>query len=560
MIDLDYPQVLKLFEEHLAPKRNESASFLIWYLQDYYRLDASEAVDSVCDQRGDKGVDGIFVNDNDQTITIFQSRLSQNPKSTIGDVSLKEFVGTIGQFDSAEKIEHLIRTAGHAEVAALSKRLNLVDKIATHDLRGEFLVNVDLDANGESYLKTVPHVSFVGKTALATTHISDERELAVHGPITFDIVGYPVSQYVVDANIKAIIAPLKARELVKLEGIADQSIFAYNVRGPLGRTQVNKDIAKSLRDQSTHKMFPLFHNGITVIATELEANDAELTAGDYFVVNGCQSLNTLFSNQSVLTDDLRVLVKFIKMDPRSAWAADITRFSNNQNGVKPRDFKANHERQIRLQNEMAEKFPSQYVFDIKRGEILPDNATAISNEVAGLLLMAFDLKEPWATHRKYEVFEDKHSHLFGRPEVTADRIVLLQVAAEAIKLRIPEINNAKFAKYVLTGYLLLYVLREVLENDELAKDVLTTPEKFVRDKGEREIFRSCVGSLIGDIIVDLNGEVDELGDSFDYRDKLRDADWVKKISRKIVSDHLIRVKRGRIPSFKEEWETKHDPK
>ena len=55
MINLDYPDILDLFSEYLDPKRTESAAFLIWYLENYYRLDSLEAVDSVCDQRGDKG-------------------------------------------------------------------------------------------------------------------------------------------------------------------------------------------------------------------------------------------------------------------------------------------------------------------------------------------------------------------------------------------------------------------------------------------------------------------------------------------------------------------------
>ena len=71
IMDFNYPNILTLFPEYLDPKRSESASFLIWYLENYYRLDPREAVDSVCDQNGDKGIDGIFVNDNTQTIVIF---------------------------------------------------------------------------------------------------------------------------------------------------------------------------------------------------------------------------------------------------------------------------------------------------------------------------------------------------------------------------------------------------------------------------------------------------------------------------------------------------------
>jgi hypothetical protein len=285
----------------------------------------------------------------------------------------------------------------------------------------------------------------------------------------------------------------------------------------------------------------------------LDADDQTLKASDYFVVNGCQSLTAIYNNRPALTDNLRVLVKFIKMDPRSDWARMITEFSNNQNSVKPRDFKANNPIQIRLQNEFSRFYAGQYTLEIKRGETL-GAGQAISNENAGLYLMAFDLKEPWATHRKYEVFEDKHADLFGRPEVTADRIAMCQVIVEAIQDEIPTINNTLLGRYVLTRYCLLFIVRCILEKDELAEELLTRPEKFVRDSALRTRFSHCIKAILGDVIVDLNAEVDEYGDNFDYRDKLRDAEWVRGMSKKVVADYLKQVKRGRIPSFKQEWD------
>jgi hypothetical protein len=396
----------------------------------------------------------------------------------------------------------------------------------------------------------------VGKSELVATYISDEHDIPVHGPIEFDIAGFPVSEYIVDANTKAIIAPIRATELVSLDGIADQSIFAYNVRGPLGRTQVNKEIVRSLRDKSLHKLFPLFHNGITVITKELDAGADKLIATDYFVVNGCQSLNALYSNKEFLSDNLRILAKFVRMDPRSDSARMITEYSNNQNSVKARDFKANNQIQIRLQNEFAKHYAGEYTFEIKRGETL-GAGTIISNEIAGLYLMAFDLQEPWATHRKYEVFEDKHADLFGRPEVKADRIVLCRVIMEAIEERLPEINNTLFAKYVLTCYLLLYIVRQILNNDDLSEEINTCPEKFVRGKEDRDHFRKCIKNVVGDIVVDVNDEVEEYEEykeNFDYRDKLRDQEWVRNLGKRLVADYLKQVKRKRIEPFKKEWE------
>lgn len=109
MLNLDYPGILKLFDAHRDPKRTDSASFLIWYLEHYYRLNTLDAVYCVCDQSGDKGVDGIYLNEDTNTIDVFQSKLSQDPKKTLGDSLLREFRGTLSQFDSVETLENLVK-------------------------------------------------------------------------------------------------------------------------------------------------------------------------------------------------------------------------------------------------------------------------------------------------------------------------------------------------------------------------------------------------------------------------------------------------------------------
>jgi hypothetical protein len=151
-IDVDYPVLLENFREHMAPKRSESASFLIWYLAQYYRLEEVEAVDAVCDQPGDKGVDGIFINDNSQTITIFQSKISHRSDTALGDFALRNFLGTLRQFQSVETAEHLMHTAGSAQVAQLIRRSGLLEKLPSYELHGEFIANIDLDRNGADFL------------------------------------------------------------------------------------------------------------------------------------------------------------------------------------------------------------------------------------------------------------------------------------------------------------------------------------------------------------------------------------------------------------------------
>ena len=489
----------------------------------------------------------------DETIVILQTTISQKGNATIGDKSLREFAGTLTQFKDAASISKLVAAAGKVRLGALIKELDLESKIATHKVVGEFITNMEADQNGKDFLATAPNIRFIGKSQLEQTYISDARDVPIQQEAKFNVVGFNVTEYVVDKQTKALIAPVKATELVQLNGISDQSLFAFNVRGPLGRTSVNKDIVRSIDAKERHRLFPLFHNGITIIAKTLEQSKDEIKINGYFVVNGCQSLSSFFDNSAKLTDDLRVLTKFIQVEPNSDLAGMVTEISNNQNGVKPRDFMANHSVQIRLQNEFRKDYKGQYFFEIKRGE-KKDAGVAVTNEDAGLLLMAFDLEEPWATHRKYQIFDDKYTDLFAKKEVTADHIVLCHELAESVDAALPKLTNTLLAKYVLTRYMLVYCLRKILEKDGLWKEIQQKPEKFVRTPDLRKRFRAAIDNIVSDLIVDVNAEIEGLGADFDYRGKLRDSAWVKELAKTVVGDHVKLVVRGKIASFKQDWE------
>ena len=178
----------------------------------------------------------------------------------------------------------------------------------------------------------------------------------------------------------------------------------------------------------------------------------------------------------------------------------------------------------------------------------------ISNEVAGQYLMSFDLKIPWATHRKYQIFEDMHSELFGRPAVDSHRIVLCQVLASRIEDAQTNISNVLFARYVLTKFFLLYILRLIIDNDPTASKVLTDPQDYVATHELRARLSNCIDKLLAEVITDLNAEIDQLGDDFDYRDKLRDEKWCKALAHEIAATHKKLVDRGRLDSFQATYE------
>jgi hypothetical protein len=97
--------------------------------RNYYRLEDFDALDCVCDGYDDKGIDGIYVDDNLDTIDVFQSKLLQNNSRTIGDTSLKEFVGTLAQFNYPTYVEEVRNTTQNHELAALIRDHRLIDKV-----------------------------------------------------------------------------------------------------------------------------------------------------------------------------------------------------------------------------------------------------------------------------------------------------------------------------------------------------------------------------------------------------------------------------------------------
>ena len=93
---------------------------------------------------------------------------------------------------------------------------------------------------------------------------------------------------------KAVIAALPLKECIKIPGIKDGSLFRKNVRQSLGTTnKVNKGIAMTLKKDA--KDFFFFHNGITAICSKLTLDEGLLSVKELNVVNGCQSLSTIYS-------------------------------------------------------------------------------------------------------------------------------------------------------------------------------------------------------------------------------------------------------------------------
>ena len=554
-LDLSYAGIKSHIDRYVVGERTESAAFLVWFLQNIYRLDDVEALDAVCDGKDDKGIDGIYVDDNLERIDVFQSKLTKSSRSkTLGDVHLKEFVGTLAQLRDEAGIMQIASATSNHELARLIASAGVAQKIdAGYTLKGVFISNASRDDNTDQFLETQTDIVLYDRSQIERSYVPEGRIVPQARPVEFDVAEDESVEYNID-GVRIILAPLCATQLVALDGLASGSLFAWNVRQSLGRTKVNKEIAKSIENPQQHKNFLLYHNGLTILCSSVHRNAEKISISGYSVVNGCQSLTSLYESRHLLTSDLRILSRLIELAPNEPLADLITHHSNNQNPINARDLQSNSQIQRRLQNEFERDFGDRVFYRIKRGEA--SNLRIIDNQDAARVILAFDLQEPWTCHQTYKLFDILHSDIFARPEVTAKRIYVLDILYGAATDALESLLNPLMANYRLTRYLLLYLFRKALEQDELGRRFCTYPAEFLHQKNGDDRIRRCAERVLADLVIDLNAELkerEESGDPFDYKRELKGQNSVRRLEKDVISQYQKVVSRGRVASFGQEW-------
>lgn len=550
--DLKYKSLKKLIEPiETRTGLGESAAFLVWFLENVYRLDETEARDAVCDNQNDKGIDGIYVDHNNEEVHFFQAKIRQKDTGSLGDVGLKNLMGSVKQFDTADNVTAIAASNADAELKRVMARTQLADMVAEgYKLVGVYVSNELHDKDSTAYGKVTPDIRIYERESIALRVIDIRSSEGKKKAFTFD-TSYvdPMEMQVGSGSGKTsmYVFPARALQLVHMDGIADGSLFRENVRYTLGNTAVNKSIRKSVAAKASHHNFVLFHNGIIILCAKADASKpGELTIKKYSVVNGAQSLTSFYNDKAKLSDDLRVLVRVVEVQDE-ALSRTITENSNNQNAIKPRDLRSNHAIMLRLQAEMKSSSAKKYFFEIKRGEVAPAGVAVITNDEVGRALLAFDLQEPWSAHQIYKVFDEKYAQIFGRPEVTAMRTVLMHRLLEVVDDATPKLKNRPMASYTLTRYFLLYVLSRILRSGGAAQYVAVPS---LLDEAGMTKFLGLCAEVMKTVVVDLNYESKDV--DFDYKSILKSPKQSADLGDRMLASYEKDVERDKAASF-EGW-------
>lgn len=118
-INIDYSSLVTHIKPYIIKGRTESTAFLYWFLINIYRLEEMDVQNIVCDGSGDKGIDGIYINHNEEIIDIFQAKIVKTPTKTLGDSQLKEFIGSLRQVKNDIDLEKFIKNTHNVQLKGL---------------------------------------------------------------------------------------------------------------------------------------------------------------------------------------------------------------------------------------------------------------------------------------------------------------------------------------------------------------------------------------------------------------------------------------------------------
>lgn len=532
--------------------RGESAAFLIWFLENFFRLETQDAIDSVCDQTNDKGIDGIYVDVDEEIVYLFQSKFSPNNNQNQGDNDIRNLMGARQWFENEESVNSLLSSTASKDLKSLVKRSKIPEKKTQYKLVSVFVTNKVFNSHAKEYIDVVEDLETYDCNDLFDkyTYFADEentfpsKELFVtnHSKIEYNLPDGTISK----------VYSIKAKELIKLEGIQDRTLFYKNVRYGVGKTRVNKSIKNTIDEANEHNNFFLYHNGITIVCEQLDEdlNHNKISLTGYAVINGCQSMLSFFENKDKLSNNLFVLVKVIQLNLTSSMVEKITYYANNQNSISLKDLRSDDSVQRALQTEFRELFNNTILYKRKRGESEEGFNEIIEKDFAAQIIEAVYFSSPHNTHLKQKLFGEEYTRIFSR-KINAEKIYLASMLYDTIDKKSELLNNDKIRNYGLSLFFFSHILSVIMKEDELGKEILENPKDFVTTN--KSVLIKTLKKIWELMTPDINYELEEYTTEhenfFDYKNVFKNSQFIKTMTSRIKTDYIRLTRRNIADSF-----------
>ena len=397
---------------------NDGQRFVAWYLRNIHNLDIVETKECITDGAGDKQIDAVYIDNQDCIIYIIQGKFYSG--NTVDAEPLREVLASWVQIKDLKTLQDNANDKLKVKINEIAQAIEedysicfelITTATLTQSAYSDFLafqkqLNEDENLSANIYLVDKETLQFKYDEALNKNrpYINFDFHVDKDKCMQIDLDG-----------TKAVIAAIPLKDCIQIPGIHDGSLFRKNVRQSLGTSnKVNKGIAKTLKHNSQD--FFLLHNGITAICSKITLEGDTLSTKELNIVNGCQSLSTIYaSSESVKNSNGGyVMFRFYEIEnPEKADSISIS--TNSQSAVKARDLRSNDKAVLSMKKAYEQKYTDGY-FITKRGETV-NTAKFNTNHIINLTdlgkqLIAWHSQRPTISYSETKIFDKYFNQLF----------------------------------------------------------------------------------------------------------------------------------------------------
>jgi hypothetical protein len=488
-------------EYYLKNYPNDGQRFVAWYLRNIHNLDTFEAKACITDGPGDKQIDAVYVDDQTQTVYILQGKFYQG---TIDAEPLREVIASWVQIKDLTKLQESANDKLKQKINEISQALEddyevCFELITTANLTDAAKADLDAFQKELSESETLSaNLILIDDETIQARYDEALNKNRPYINYEFNLEPGKFMDMSIDAT-RAVIAAIPLRECIKIPGIKDGTLFRKNVRQSLGLSnKVNKGIARTLRNNPEEFFF--LHNGVTAICSSIKIDGNTMAVKELNVVNGCQSLNTIYScSESVRkATDAYIMFRFYEIsDPERA--DNISTCTNSQSAVKARDLRSNDKYVLAMQK-AYEQFYTDGYFITKRGEEADpakyNTAHVVDLTSLGKQLIAWHSQRPTISYSESRIFDKYFEQLFHRQYSPEKIQALSELYKEVYKnwdsTNPLEFNEALIALKAYGPYHHLFTVSVLVGEINKMQDLVPNPAVVLKKLKESDLLDEVI--------------------------------------------------------------------
>jgi hypothetical protein len=433
------------YQQHFP---NDGQRFVAWYLRRVMLRDKVAAKDDITDGANDKQIDAIVVDDDERRIVIIQGKFIG--EASVDGEPLREVLGAWVRLQNLQTLQQ----DGNDQ---LKVKLESVRRALEDDYRVEFelLTTGQLTQAAHDDLRAFSEKLEESDDFSASLQLIDNDSLqlrlfeaesmetpSLDHNIVVDATKTLVTKH---GERQIVVTMLPLTECLRFPGINDGRLFRKNVRQSLGNNKVNSALRATLNGDRVREFF-YYHNGVTAICDSVDVTPDHkmLTVKGLSIVNGCQSISTIFkASERVRSDDAQpahILFRLYEIPDRGL-GDRISINTNSQTAVKPRDLRSNDKVLVGLKRAYEHRY-ADGCFLTKRGEETPaDKDVAKSLDVAllGKMIMAWQCQRPNMAYNENKLFDEYYKTIF-RTGYSPENMLALKAWMNAIEEAWPNLS------------------------------------------------------------------------------------------------------------------------